>query len=345
MKTTRTGAVLRLFPAARLASCVVVVMAALGAPCTEVQAAGLYTHTWFVERAIEKLKELDALDPQRDYSELVGILERHPATVNYGALFPDVAMRANADWGEVVHDTVAMWETYTPGVEPYEQRNRACPPLRAALIAQLMPNFVNTPRSEGDEKKIAFLFGLISHQEADTPWHFFDGYIEGELAKKWQNELTVDQILYHYDPSHLVEFAFLTEELKQVIRAASAAANEPAPDRSCTVITDWWTYCTEDPIDVGHRDAQIGWGVVTSDLGADDEIKQFVEEYEPGGINHGARLVAVTWVDTWDSMAGASSVDDTGGSGCGCSAGGFDASLLSLAIALTAMRRRRQRIG
>ena len=50
------------------------------------QAAGIYTHSVFVERAIERLTA------NGGYSELVNILNTYPAVVNYGATFPDTTL-------------------------------------------------------------------------------------------------------------------------------------------------------------------------------------------------------------------------------------------------------------
>jgi LysM repeat protein len=272
------------------------------------RAAGLYTHTWFVRRAIEKVELFDAQDSLHDYSGLVTILKKHQAVANYGALFPDVASKPDGTWGEYVTDNLPadmdIRHTYAPFVPPYEQRDRRIPNFRKAFIAELLPQFQHNPRTGYDEQMIAFLFGLIAHQEADIPWHLNDPAINvigleaaysAGLAD-WLVELDVDNLLYHYDVNpprsqeELVYFGFLTDDLKTIVRRVSGAAGRTAP----------WPIV----IDAGQTAVEAAWGACTyDDPNGSTRDLAWVEGYPQGGIEHGAELIAIAWMRTWDLMA------------------------------------------
>jgi hypothetical protein len=152
------------------------------------QAAGIYTHSIIVEHAIERL------NADGGYSELVDILNSYPDMVNYGAIFPDTTYAGiDGDWSEMLHDTGTVNSNYEKFLQFLADKGYAynwdlqayyykefledpaytfkLPEFRAALMLQIMHHFNNTPRSADDEKMIAFLFGVIAHQEADSPWH------------------------------------------------------------------------------------------------------------------------------------------------------------------------------
>jgi hypothetical protein len=46
------------------------------------------------------------------------------------------------------------------------------PAFMAAYIDQARPMFLRNPRTSSDLTSLAFLFGVIAHDEADIPWHF-----------------------------------------------------------------------------------------------------------------------------------------------------------------------------
>jgi len=240
------------------------------------QAAGLYTHTVFVDRSIEILKNLDDLDLNHDYSELLKILETHEGIVNYGSVFPDVASKVNGDWGEIVHDT------------KFFQGNIDTLYFRNALVRQILPIFKNSPDDAEDE--IAFLFGLIAHQEADGPWHFGEPNLEEEAAKKWQNELTIDWILFHYDNSNDVDFSYLSPNLLYLVRDATISMNSPS----------WFINPFQFTIAQGIVVAF--WDTTKQDLGPSDDMKVWLEDYEYGGIKDGAGHTADAWIATWNAM-------------------------------------------
>jgi hypothetical protein len=119
---------------------------------TQGRAAGLITHAEVVDRAIELLDE-------QAYPDLVEMLKEYQEVVNYGSMFSDWAFTIfDSNLSEVAHDTCGLPYCSTHG-------------FRDALAAYLVPAFRN-PQSEDDRKAIAFLFGLIAHQETDNPWHF-----------------------------------------------------------------------------------------------------------------------------------------------------------------------------
>ena len=81
-----------------------------------------------------------------------------------GAMFPD--------W------QYALGAAQLPGYDENEVAH--WDPFRDALTAELLAVFKRLPASpdtvsDEDGKAIAFLFGLIAHQEADNPWHFLYG--------------------------------------------------------------------------------------------------------------------------------------------------------------------------
>jgi hypothetical protein len=312
------------------------------------QAAGIYTHSWFTKMTIEKLQELDALMPDKDYSELVEIINKYPGILNYGALFPDLPFGMFwdsdlDDWSEGLHDTEVVrnnfWryegflnsKNYTYGdktLQTYmEFLNSDDPaythsplPFRTALIAQLSPYIHRNPRTESDEKMIAFLFGLISHQEADMPFHEFpDGLLynvmlqDGKEGPKEHQflERDIDILLFGYDHrvggGNYVDFSFYSEELKQIIRSATAATSgmtSAPPPMVCTPFL-WWTYCTEDKFDTAQENLKKYFGNIIEEgkkAKPNDLFKDKIMNYEIGGVMDGAEITAVVWAKTWDEL-------------------------------------------
>lgn len=248
------------------------------------QAAGLYTHTVFIEHSIEQFKKIDTSDLSNDYSDIVAILENHGGIVNYGSLFPDVASQANGTWGEMVHDTAFL-----------QGCNVGIPIFRNALTTRILPNFKHNPRTAEDEKLIAFLFGLIGHQEADGPWHFCEAPLESRL-NFGVTEVDVDFVFYRYDQNNNVEFGYL-QNIKPVIGQASNDINSPMPSDSCFL-----GICIY-PLNNGQAAVELLWGTATTDVGFDqDEAKTWLENYEHGGIADGAGHTANAWVTTWKAM-------------------------------------------
>ncbi|KAJ2742821.1 hypothetical protein GGI20_004204 [Coemansia sp. BCRC 34301] len=101
--------------------------------------------------------------------EYRGILDRHPASLQAGAVFPD--------WG---YGCLSM-------DDPAESAHWA-PFLRygAAHILKHYPK----PYTEHGEQLVAFLFGIASHQVADEQWHSLSGLRDGlmrTLAKSTFN--------------------------------------------------------------------------------------------------------------------------------------------------------------
>jgi len=248
------------------------------AGATPTQAAGLYTHTWFVEQTIADLRNYDITNPNVDYSELLDILDRYPADVNYGSIYPDITVmkitvfidlvEIDADWAERIHDTAGVkTNNYTKYLhflaarypDDLSSRNidrqtshykeflddpnytAAVPQFRAALMKVLLPYFKNSPRSVQDEKMIAFLFGLIAHQEGDAPWHW--GYCDTDWKglecalpyKVWPikwNEIDLDNVLAHYDINgpdgeNTVDFDFYPSTKPIILAAADAIGQLP----------------------------------------------------------------------------------------------------------------------
>jgi hypothetical protein len=198
------------------------------------------------------------------------------------------------------------------------------PAFRAALIAQLLPYIKHNPRTENDEKMIAFLFGLISHQEADIPFQCNAPGFQGLLYKvmlqdvregPWEHPLLereIDILLFGYDHragvGNIVDFSFYSEEFMKVIRAASTSATPsmtPAPPPMICRTILWWTYCTEDKFNTAQQSIIALFGnIIESGKTAspNDEFRDMIVSYEIGGIIDGAELTAAAWAKTWDNL-------------------------------------------
>lgn len=273
-----------------------------------VQAAGIYTHTWFVEHTIADLQAYDTAHPEVDYSELLDILNRYPADVNYGSIFPDYTLLSIDDvWAELIHDTYgardhnySLYLQFLAAEYPDDLSSKnidrqtshykkfldgnygaQVPSFRAALMGVLLSSFQKTPRSVEDEKKIAFLFGMIAHQEADATWHWdlpncnsnWKGLECAIPYKVWPfkwSELDLDNVLAHYDfisgggGENTVEFDFYPTVKPIILAASDIIGQRPVCHRiDCT-----------DPLDSGHVQIQAGWGLANNDsIIAYDEMK------------------------------------------------------------------------
>jgi hypothetical protein len=294
---------------ARLVLCpILIAVAILGLPMPA-RADGLYTHTVIAERATAKLVEVDSLDPQSDYSELTAILQGYGGIVNYGALFPDIAVvpqwvcwgGPDPAWSDFFADTGGLranWATYGPVYVPHQQPTRPVPRFRAALMAQLLDRVRHSPRTEDDKKAIAFLFGLISHQEADVSWHPFaenPDAMETKIPSPW-NELSIDNLLVFYDPGwNQVGFDFYAQA-KELVRDALEALSEPMPGN----------------LEAGETCLEGGWSQANDSMftcccwpmaSGCNEVRDLVENYAPGGINDAVNLTVAAWIETWDELS------------------------------------------
>jgi hypothetical protein len=317
-----------------------VLIAAL--PTAPAQSAGLYTHSRFVERAIQVLSAQGGR-----YTELVGILNRHPATVNYGSVFPDISYLFDGAWAETAHDSASILDqkdsagnllkgNYHKYLDYLAARNypdkyaidvqtayykafladprygAVIPPFRAALMAALSDHFSNYPRTASDEKMIAFLFGVIAHQEADGPWHWnynacddrsAGGIGWGVECSAWRDrdywdpltrEVQLDQYLFHYYGASAPDWNFLADVEADIVAVAGL------PQKSLLCLLNNF----DRPLWCGQANMRDLWNTATMDImGANDGMKTFLETYVPGGVNYGAAMVAAAWMDTWDRAA------------------------------------------
>jgi len=260
------------------------VLAAGSGLATPSQACGIINHATIVERAIEALDE-------EVYSELRALLESHLEVVNYGAMYPDWGYAASEGLGELAHDTAAASEGRVG-------------PFRAAFTAYLLPAFRDKPQSEDDRKTIAFLFGLISHQQADIPFHFGDSTGMGiqPMAEQagiphWQFELLSDVILYDGES---VEWFLPVEAL--------SATYEDVDSENEYGMTRLYLYA-------GRLEQQVHYtlervAAVAYDLSLKlgkqehrekrDAIYAFLECYRPGGLQDGADYTVEAWKETWN---------------------------------------------
>ncbi len=317
----------------KLASQIVVLFTLLALMFSAVgpaQAAGIYTHSVFVERAIERLTAYGG------YSELVNILNTYPGVVNYGSTFPDTTLGSfnilgipipapDEEWAETVHDTGGTRSNYTKYLQylvdkGYDRSNSdlqtgyykafledpnytaEIPAYRAALMGQMLQYFNASPRSFEDEKKIAFLFGLIAHQEADLAWHWTPdpGWVPLETAaiNLGKSEYDLEIITKQYNGGNNAEFTYASY-IKQDVLAASDAMGSRRPycHGPCVAYPD-------DPILTGNFNLGVYWNLPA--IGADGAWDPWIKTYVPGGIDYGSALVAGAWMQTWDKLSDAS---------------------------------------
>jgi hypothetical protein len=284
LKTFKSGLRWR-FPAARLVLCVILVATTTLGQTTPGKAAGIITHAEVVERAIE-------LVDKQAYSDLVDLLNEHREVVIYGSMFPDWAFTIfDAALTEVAHDTCHTLNCSTHS-------------FRDAFAAQLVPAFRN-PQSEDDRKAIAFLFGLIAHQETDNPWHFsvpgsplaFESAISLQNAKLGSAAEFVTELLVirnFLGIKHIPEFWYPEDALVATYKDLG--------------VTD----LTVEDLKVG-KDRQAAqyyaeiyaaffvlpkfWGII------DLPFIFFLEAYPSGGLNDGAERTAEAWQQTWDWLS------------------------------------------
>jgi len=270
------------FTAARLVLCVILVATTTLGLTTPGRAAGIITHAEVDERAIELLDE-------QAYPDLVNMLKEYREVVSYGSMFPDWAFTIfDANLTEVAHDTCGLPDCSTHS-------------FRDALAAYLIPAFRNL-QSEDDRKAIAFLFGLIAHQETDNPWHFpqsgsplgFESAISLKNAKlgtvlEFVTELFVARDLLEF--KNIPEFWYPADAL--------LAAYKDAGKGDMSV----------DDLNVGkdRQSVQYYAEIVAAFIDppkfhwiTDLPFILFLETYPFGGLNDGAEHTAEAWQQTWD---------------------------------------------
>ena len=278
----------RRFPAARLVLCVILVAAATGAPPTLSQAAGIITHDAIVQRAIDLI---DAAN----YPGLADLLNDYPEVVNYGAMFPDWAYAIGKGiLAEVAHDTSAG-------------RQGKIGPFRAALTANLLRSF-RSPGSEDNRKAVAFLLGVISHDDADIPYHFGDGATTGlqPLAEQagiphWAFELGSDLYLspaltYGVEwllPEEALLAAYKTLDPNNVYHVNTAKLHFGRAAHQAQYTLERAAAAVVDPgfVLAGNQKEKL------------KEYYALMESYAPGGLQHGASRTAKAWQDTWDWLS------------------------------------------
>ena len=151
------------FNPARLVLVVVLVASVTSGLVMPGQACGIISHHHIAEKASDYIHA-------PGYADLLALLREYPGIVTYGALFPDSPGLGN--YKEFVHsmDFVAAYTDY------------------------FKPVFRSS--NPEDRKAIAFLLGVIAHNEADNAFHF------GPNAFLWvamQHEGQSDQTLFEED--------------------------------------------------------------------------------------------------------------------------------------------------
>ena len=301
----------------------VLVLTSSASIATPVEAAGIYTHSVFVERAI------DRLSAHGGYSELVDILNLYPGVVNDGATFPDITYGGiDDDWAEILHDTGTLRSNYSKFLQFLVDKSYAydwdlqagryrefledpvytaiIPGFRAALMSQVLDHFNNNPRSAEDEKTIAFLFGLIAHQEADIPWHWncddtsWRGLECAASADLGLSEYQLEMTVKYYHGGNSVDFSYV-DTIYDTILAASDAAGSRRPYCHTTCVA-----YPGDPIRTGNSNLLMYWNVPGVPPGWPWDwggYNDYVYNHVPGGIYDGGALVAGAWMQVWDKLS------------------------------------------
>jgi hypothetical protein len=281
----------------RLSLSVLLVFAVIGAAPPRASAAGcVATHRVIAERAF------DRLDPNA-YAELRLLLLQHWDTVLYGAVFPDWGMPALQDLSEIAHDT-----QFIKRGEP--------PKFRVALMRSLKTAFEGARSSTETREALAFLFGVIAHQEADYPWHnAVDGVecfeIQGAAEVKTSRldfELAADQhALGHFPPvrSDTIEWRIPDKAWAGVldgyealgvgsavgaveISGVEALLRAAQGSQAALLATERKGLEAANLLDRNAIAKKFPW------------LSDNIENYRAGGIEDGAYHAAQAWMQTWN---------------------------------------------
>ncbi len=326
----------------RLFLCFILAITANAGLVKPVQAAGTYTHSWFVEQAIQRLQTYGG------YSALIGILNSYPGIVNYGAMFPDTTYgNIDNNYAENLHDTGDVNENYRKYLQfltdhGYSKTDSnlqtgyykeflddpdytaVIPPFRGSLMSQILQNFLNSPRTTEDEKKIAFVFGLIAHQEADIAWHWKDpnwlgledyayanGYTQCNFDWPFGSfnhpEICFDVVLRYSDAAHLnpIDTSYLSTIKSTVLTSSDAAGISRPLCRGRQTDSLFWICenLTDDPFDDGQEQIDWLWLIISRNDFYSSYWHDFVQNYVVGGLGYGSALVAGAWMKAWDMMS------------------------------------------
>jgi hypothetical protein len=229
---------------------------------------------------------------EQAYPDLGYMLEEYREVVSYGSMFPD--------WGYAMFDPDLAEQAHDTCGSPYCRDHE----FRDALVASLVPAFRN-PQSEDDLKAIAFLFGVIAHQETDNPWHFPQS--DSPLAFEPAISLRRTNL------GPVMEF--VTELL--VARNLLELKNIPEFWYSADALLA--AYKDLDKGDVSLDDLKVGKDRQFIQYYAEIAVTFFalpkawrmadlpfifvLETYPFGGMNDGALQTAEAWQQTWDWLS------------------------------------------
>jgi hypothetical protein len=269
-----------------LALCMLVAIA--GRPSAS-QAAGIITHDLITQRAINRINE-------ESYPGLADLLNDYPEVVNYGAMFPDWAYAlGDGNLAELAHDTAAG-------------QSGAIGPFRAALTANLLHSFRN-PTSQDDRKAVAFLLGLISHDDADIPYHFGDGtglglqplaeqagirHMDFELGSDLYLAPTLSSGVDWFLPLGALLAAYKTLDPNDDYHVNATKLRIGRVIHQGQYILESAAALVVDPcLAFGHGECKE----------ESKEFYQLIESYPAGGLQHCAGRTTKGWQDTWDWLS------------------------------------------
>ena len=271
------------FRAARLALCIVIVVAALGGTTKPAQAVGTATHHEIIHRAYNLLDKTA-------YPDLGALLASHQGAFYAGAVFPDFyyAMQIDKEFWTNVSETAHH--------EPFE----------TAYLNVVRTAFQAHTPTEDDYNALAFLFGLLSHNVADDRFHPFGGCGAGTtpllvqaMAVEGNNdegsiEFGVDVFVNYEDryaqggpdPEWVLPVPY--------IRAAYSALGMTVPElglnQGMDMVGAW--HETEKAV----SGATFGWYAYVDLIWTHNNV----EFYPCGGIQDNAEQSVVAWQDAWN---------------------------------------------
>lgn len=159
------------FCAVRFALSLMIAISMIGVFNKPAQACGLITHHVVSELALNILR--------RDgYNELYQILNTYPGQLTYGSDFPDWGYAYQGVRGEkILGLKVPFWYMEPGAVSIYSDITHNNPEF-VELFQRMMFKAINNSSNDEDKKKaLAFMFGVISHKEADDYFHGMNNFL------------------------------------------------------------------------------------------------------------------------------------------------------------------------
>jgi hypothetical protein len=273
------------FAALRLALCVVIVAAALGGTAQPARADGGHVHHEIIHRAY------DLLD-KTAYPDLGALLAAHAGAFEAGVVFPDFyyLMPLEYDFWRHVSDLAhgTAFELAYMNV------------VRAA--------FQQHSTNPADLDALAFLFGLLSHNAADNPWHYdwacdpgTPAFLAMALAADPEDGHTGVELGANVFVAYESQYDHRPEETWVLpvpyVQAAYAALDPPVTVPALGLTQGMQEFGAEHTALLG-----IDWLAYYPYTIALVWTHNNLETYPCGGINDGAQHTVSAWEDAWKEL-------------------------------------------